>query len=67
MAMSPYSHKNLTKQQGKPCYLGIWFNACSDQERCQAGRASTPDFPRVALVQLEIKHIKLNFDLAKFF
>ncbi len=33
-----HSHKILTKQQGKPCYLGIWCNPCSDQ--CQAGRAS---------------------------
>ncbi len=35
-----HSHKILTKQQSKPCYLGIWCNPCSNQERCQAGRAS---------------------------
>ena len=39
-AVDVHSHKILTKQQGKPCDLGIWCNPCSDQERCQAGRAS---------------------------
>ena len=37
---SIHSHKILTIQQGKPCYLGILCNPCSDPERCQAGRAS---------------------------
>ena len=40
MGLKEHSHKILTKQQGQPCYLGIWCNPCSDQERCQAGRAS---------------------------
>ncbi len=38
------------KRQGKPCYLAILSNLCSDQEKCQAGRASLsswflPGFP----------------------
>ncbi len=37
---SMHSHKILTKQQGKPCYVATWCKPCSDQERCQAGRAS---------------------------
>ncbi len=37
---SLHSHNILTKQQGKPCYLGIWCNPCSDHERCQPGRAN---------------------------
>ncbi len=32
-----HSHKTLTIQQGKPCYLGILCNPCSDSEKCQAG------------------------------
>ena len=27
-----HSRKILTTQQGKPCYLGIWCNPCSDQQ-----------------------------------
>ena len=42
---STHSHKDPTIQQGKPCYLGILCNPCSDQERCEAGRASL--FPQV--------------------
>ncbi len=45
---SLHSHKILTKQQSKPCYLGIWCNPCSDQESCQAGIASLfPELNRV--------------------
>ncbi len=38
--MRMHSHKILTIQQGKPCYLGILCNPCSDPEKYQAGRAS---------------------------
>ena len=27
--LTPHSNKILTKQQGKPCHLGIWCNPCS--------------------------------------
>ena len=37
---SIHSHKILTIQQGKPCYLGILCSPCSDPERIQAGTAS---------------------------
>ena len=35
-----HSHKILTIQQGKPCYVSILSNPSKDQETSQAGRAS---------------------------